>query len=163
MEFDFNLPDLGSLFPLQEGVNDLADEKIVGLLVRGYVDSCLAGFQQAINGEREQGDVADDLYRLAGAFNEVFLGRSGLSNLTVHPWNSAEQLGAFLRDTVGLDFPPEECVRATLIHLATQVMLALQESEATWRENVEILILEVRDLLLGRIPDSGSEEPLPYA
>lgn len=146
--------------PLVEGRIDLADEKAVELLVRGYVDKCLDGFQQALAGTVSQDDATDAIYSRAQALNAVFLGETGFDTLVVHPWNSADQLGVFLRDTLDFDFPPEECVRAALIHMATHVMYALQGGEESWRGQVDSLVFEVRDLLLGRLPGEDADAPL---
>ncbi len=165
MAADFPQSDIRILLePLGDGtpgVNDLEDERVVGLLVRGYVDQCLALFQKVIGGELGQDAALDGIYGLAAALNEVFLGRSGFDTVTTHPWNSPDQLGAFMRDALDLDFPPEESVRAGLIHLATQIMYALQGAQPDWNEQVEAFVIEMRDLLLGRPTADGDDEPLP--
>lgn len=143
---------LQPLPPLVEGRNDLGDPGVVELLVRGYVDKCLAAFHEALSGRIDQDTAIDGIYAQASALNAVFLGISGFQTVIVHPWNSPDQLGVFLRDTLDFDFPPEECVRAAFVHLATHVMQALQQSQSEWEEQVESLIFEVRDLLLGRLP-----------
>ncbi|MGQ9369968.1 hypothetical protein [Azospirillum sp. A39] len=164
MDFQENRPIVVSLLqpiaPQVDGRIDLADERAVELLVRTYVDRCLSCFQQTIAGSATQDDAVDDIYRLASALNTVFLGASGFDTVVAHPWNSPEQLGAFLRDTLDFDFPPEECVRATLVHMATHIMQALQGNKDEWRDAVDGLVIEVRDLLLGRAaPDAGEELP----
>lgn len=159
--FDSQPIVISFLKPLQ-GANDLADERVVELLVRGYVDRCLAAFRDAAEGRVSQDDAVDDIYQLASALNAVFLGTSGFHTLTVHPWNAAGQLGVFLRDTLDLDFPPGECVRASLVHLATQIMLGVQQPQPEWEGMVEQLTIDMRDLLLGRAPDDDGEA-LPYA
>lgn len=165
MDFPENQPIVVSLLqPVAgevEGRVDLGDERAVELLVRTYVDRCLNSFQQAIAGSASQDDAVDDIYRLASALNTVFLGASGFDTVIVHPWNAPDQLGAFLRDTLDFDFPPEECVRATLIHMATHIMQALQGNKEGWREAVDGLVVEVRDLLLGRVRDDGADTEPP--
>ncbi|WP_029006981.1 hypothetical protein [Azospirillum halopraeferens] len=165
MDFPENQPIVVSLLkPVAgevEGRIDLGDERAVELLVRTYVDRCLNSFQQAIAGSATQDDAVDDIYRLASALNTVFLGASGFDEVIVHPWNAPDQLGVFLRDTLAFDFPPEECVRATLIHMATHIMQALQGNKDDWRDSVDGLVIEVRDLLLGRAEASDDVEPPP--
>ncbi|MBP2314020.1 hypothetical protein [Azospirillum soli] len=143
---------LEPLPPLVQGRNDLGDQGVVELLVRGYVDQCLAAFQEVVKENIDQDTAIDGINRQATALNSVFLGTSGFNTVITHPWNSADQLGVFLRDKVGLDFPPEDCVRATLIHLATQIMHAIQTGQDDWESQVDSLVGEVRDLLLGRLP-----------
>lgn len=150
---------LEPLEPATGGRNDLADEQVVGLLVRGYVDRALALFHEALGGTRTQDDAIDGIYRVATALNTIFLGTSGLTTVTIHPWNAPDQLGVFLRDTLDLDFPPDECVRALLVHMATQMMLALQGAQPDWQDHIEAMVLEVRDLLLGRLPDDVEAPP----
>ncbi|HYH22024.1 MAG TPA: hypothetical protein VD995_25745 [Azospirillum sp.] len=163
MKFQDKQPIISLLEPLAPtiatGRNDLADEAVVELLVRGYVDKCLEAFQQAMTDAVTQDEAVDSIYRLASALNAVFLGQTGFDTIVVHGWNSPEQLGAFLRDTLDFDFPPEECVRATLVHMATHVMYALQGSQPDWKDQVDSLVAEVRDLLLGRLP-AGEEPPV---
>ncbi|WP_207458823.1 hypothetical protein [Azospirillum sp. SYSU D00513] len=140
--------------------NDLADPKVVELLVRGYVDQCLAAFDEVMEGNLDLDNASEGIYRQASALNAVFLGTSGFTTVIAHPWNSPDQLGAFLRDTMDFDFPPEECVRAALVHLATHVMQAIQRSDTPWEGQVDLLVGEVRDLLLGQLPpsyDAGQE------
>jgi hypothetical protein len=143
---------LEPLSPLAQGRNDLGDPGVVELLVRGYVDQCLAAFQKVLEGSVDQDTAIDAINGQATALNSVFLGTSGFESVIVHPWNSADQLGMFLRDSIGLDFPPEDCARAALIHLATHVMYAIQGGEEAWREQVDALVGEMRDLFLGRLP-----------
>ena len=140
---------------LVKGRNDLSDPGVVELLVRGYVDQCLSAFQEVLRGNVEQDTAIDAINAQAAALNTVFLGTSGFETVIVHPWNSADQLGQFLQDTVGLDFPAEDCVRASLIHLATHVMHAIQGGAEAWEEQVDALVGEMRDLLLGRLPDGA--------
>ncbi len=140
---------------LVKGRNDLSDPGVVELLVRGYVDQCLSAFQEVLRGNVEQDAAIDAINAQAAALNAVFLGTSGFDTVIVHPWNSADQLGQFLQDTVGLDFPAEDCVRASLIHLATHVMHAIQGGAEAWEEQVDALVGEMRDLLLGRLPDGA--------
>ena len=140
---------------LVKGRNDLSDPGVVELLVRGYVDQCLSAFQEVLRGNVEQDAAIDAINAQAAALNAVFLGTSGFETVIVHPWNSADQLGQFLQDTVGLDFPAEDCVRASLIHLATHVMHAIQGGEEAWEAQVDALVGEMRDLLLGRLPDGA--------
>jgi hypothetical protein len=155
-------PIVSSLLQPLGGANDLGDERVVELLVRGYVDRCLGSFREAAEGRVSQDEAVDGIYQLAGALNAVFLGTSGFHTLTVHPWNAPDQLGVFLRDTLDLDFPPDECVRAALVHLATQIMLGVQQPQPEWEGMIEDLSVEMRDLLLGRAP-AGDGEALPYA
>lgn len=140
---------------LVKGRNDLSDPGVVELLVRGYVDQCLSAFQEVLRGNVEQDAAIDAINAQAAALNTVFLGTSGFETVIVHPWNSADQLGQFLQDTVGLDFPAEDCVRASLIHLATHVMHAIQGGADAWEAQVDALVGEMRDLLLGRLPDGA--------
>ena len=146
---------LEPLPPLVKGKNDLSDPGVVELLVRGYVDQCLSAFQEVLRGNVEQDAAIDAINAQAAALNAVFLGTSGFDTVVVHPWNSADQLGQFLQDTVGLDFPAEDCVRASLIHLATHVMHAIQGGADAWEAQVDALVGEMRDLLLGRLPDGA--------
>ncbi|MBB3266015.1 hypothetical protein FHW79_003648 [Azospirillum sp. OGB3] len=146
---------LEPLPPLVKGRNDLSDPGVVELLVRGYVDQCLAAFQEVLRGNIEQDAAIDAINAQATALNAVFLGTSGFNTVVVHPWNSADQLGQFLQDTIGLDFPAEDCVRAALIHLATHVMHAIQGGTETWEQQVDSLVGEMRDLLIGRLPDGA--------
>lgn len=141
------------------GPNDLADDRVVRLLVRGYVDLCLERFQDAFSGSATQDESADAIYRYAQALNAVFLGTSGLDGLSAHGWNSPDQLGVFLRDTMDFDFPPDECVRALLVHMATQIMVVLQGSRPDWQDKVDAMVDEVCDLLLGRLPDDAEAPP----
>lgn len=143
---------LEPLPPLVTGRNDLSDPGVVELLVRGYVDQCLSAFQQVLGEAVDQDTAIDAINAQATALNAVFLGTSGFSTVVVHPWNSADQLGVFLRDSLDLDFPPEDCARAALIHLATHVMYAIQGGEAAWEQQVDALVGEMRDLFLGRLP-----------
>jgi hypothetical protein len=163
MDIKFDLSAFGSLLAEPEAVCDLADERIVELLVRGFVDQALAGFHRALGGEAELDDVVMDLNHVAVAYNAVFLGFSGIEKLKIHSWNAPDQLGVFLRDTVGLEYPPNDTVRAALIQLATQVMLCIQQSEEDWKTGVERMIGQVRDLLLGRLPEGYEDaQPLPF-
>jgi HD-like signal output (HDOD) protein len=142
---------------LTQGQNDLADESVVRLLVRGFIDLSLAAFQEVLHKGLSEDDAIDGINRQATALNSVFLGTSGISNVVTHPWNSPEQLGAFLKDTVALDFPEDDCVRAMLIHLATQLMHALRLPDEDRNEEVEALTLDAADLLLGRAPQDDDE------
>lgn len=142
---------------LTQGQNDLADEGVVRLLVRGFIDLSLAAFQEVLHKELAEDDAIDGINRQAIALNSVFLGTSGFTNVVAHPWNSPEQLGAFLKDTVALDFPEDDCVRAMLIHLATQLMHALRLPDEDRNEEVEALTLDAADLLLGRAPQDDDE------
>ncbi|WP_448205532.1 hypothetical protein [Azospirillum sp. sgz302134] len=143
---------LEPLPPLVQGRNDLGEPGVVELLVRGYVDQCLDAFQQVLADTIDQDQAIDAINAQATALNAVFLGTSGFSTVVVHPWNSPDQLGQFLRDTLGLDFEPEDCVRAGLIHLATHVMYAIQAGQSGWEDQVHALAGEMRDLLMGRLP-----------
>lgn len=142
---------------LAKGRNDLADEAVVRLLVRGFIDLSLAAFQEVLQGNLEQDEAIDGINRQAVALNSVFLGTSGFGTVIAHPWNTPEQLGAFLQDTVALDFPEDDCVRAMLIHLATQLMHALRLPDEDRNEEVEALTLDAADLLLGRAPQDDDE------
>lgn len=150
---------LQPLVPEAEGQNDLGDERVVLLLVRGYVDICLAQFQAALDGSLSQDDAAETMYNQAQALNAVFLGQSGLPTVTTHGWNDPDQLGAFLRDTLELDYPADECVRVLLVHMATQIMTTLQGAQQDWQQQVDAMVAEVRDLLLGRLPADGAAPP----
>lgn len=152
-------PPQGVPFPALMNANDLGDEAVVELLVRGFTDKALDIFQAIAAGERDLDDGAEEIGAQAQALNSLFLGDADLADVKIHPWNSPEQLGVYLRDALGLDFPPEECVRAGLIHLATLIMHAIQGSPDNWEAEVEALRLEMRDLLLGRQPlDDGADE-----
>jgi len=142
---------------LTKGSNDLADEAVVRLLVRGFIDQSLAAFQEVLHGKLGEEEAIDGINRQATALNSVFLGTSGLSSVVTHPWNTPEQLGAFLQDTVALEFPEDDCVRAMLIHLATQVMHALRMPDDERNEEVEALTLDAADLLLVRAPEDDGE------
>lgn len=142
---------------LSKGRNDLADEAVVRLLVRGFIDLSLAAFQEVLQGNLEQDEAIDGINRQAIALNSVFLGTSGFDTVIAHPWNTPEQLGAFLQDTVALEFPEDDCVRALLIHLATQLMHALRLPDEDRNEEVEALTLDAADLLLGRAPQDDGE------
>ncbi len=142
---------------LAKGRNDLADEGVVRLLARGFIDLSLDAFQEVLQGNLDQDEAIDGINRQAIALNSVFLGTSGLDSVIVHPWNTPEQLGAFLKDTVALEFPEEDCVRAMLIHLATQLMHALRLPDEDRNEEVEALTLDAADLLLGRAPQDDDE------
>ncbi|CAO3420734.1 hypothetical protein [Azospirillum doebereinerae] len=142
---------------LTKGSNDLADEAVVRLLVRGFIDQSLAAFQEVLHGRVGEDEAIDGINRQATALNSVFLGTSGLGSVVTHPWNTPEQLGAFLQDTVALEFPEDDCVRAMLIHLATQVMHALRMPDEERNEEVEALTLDAADLLLGRAPQDDDE------
>lgn len=152
-------PPQGVPFPALMNANDLGDEAVVELLVRGFTDKALEIFQAIAAGERDLDDGAEEIGSQAEALNGLFLGDTDLAGVKIHPWNSPEQLGAYLRDALGLDFPPEECVRAGLIHLATLIMHSIQGSPDNWEAEVEALRMEMRDLLLGRQPlDDGADE-----
>lgn len=154
-------PIVAALLKPIDGAVDLADEGVVGLLVRGYIDVCLERFQEAVRGEKSQDTASEEIFALASALNAVFLGDSGFGEIVARPWNSPDQLGTFLRDALDLDFAADESVRATLIHTATLLMHVLQGAKGDWEDEVEALVVETRDLLLGRTPDDG--EDLPYA
>jgi len=143
---------LEPLPPLVQGRNDLGDQGVVELLVRGYVDQCLAAFQEVVKENIDQDTAIEAINGQATALNSVFLGTSGFNTVIAHPWNSADQLGVFLRDNLDLDFPPEDCVRAAFIHLATHMMYAIQGGQDDWEAQVDSLAGEFRDLLLGRLP-----------
>lgn len=152
-------PPQGVPFPALMNANDLGDEAVVELLVRGFTDKALDIFQAVAAGERGLDDGADEIGAQAEALNGLLLGKISLSDVKIHPWNSPEQLGVYLRDALSLDFPPDECVRAGLIHLATLIMHAIQGSPDNWEAEVEALRVEMRDLLLGRQPlDDGADE-----
>lgn len=165
MDIRIDLSGFGNLFATPEKECDLGDEAIVDLLVHNFVDFSLARFQQTLDGRRELDDVIDEINNLAVAYNSVFLGSAPIEHLRVHPWNSADQLGVFLRETLELDDAPEIAVRATLIRLATRVMRSIQADGETWTVNAETTIGEVRDLLLGRLPATFEDtiEPSPFA
>lgn len=137
--------------------NDLADETVVRLLVRQFIDLSLDAFNQVLQGKLDQDEAVDGINRQATALNAVFLGTSGFETVITHPWNTPEQLGAFLKDVVALEYPEDDCVRAMLIHLATQVMHALRLPEEDRHEEVEALTLDAADLLLGRAPEDDDD------
>jgi hypothetical protein len=137
--------------------NDLADETVVRLLVRQFIDLSLDAFNQVLQGTLDQDEAVDGINRQATALNAVFLGTSGFETVITHPWNTPEQLGAFLKDMVALEYPEDDCVRAMLIHLATQVMHALRLPEEDRHEEVEALTLDAADLLLGRTPEEDDD------
>ncbi|MDR6771082.1 hypothetical protein [Azospirillum sp. BE72] len=138
--------------------NDLADETVVRLLARQFIDLSLDAFNQVLLGKLDQDEAVDGINRQATALNAVFLGTSGFETVITHPWNSPEQLGAFLKEMVALEYPEDDCVRAMLIHLATQVMHALRLPEEDRHEEVEALTLDAADLLLGRTPEDDDLE-----
>ncbi|AWK86905.1 hypothetical protein [Azospirillum thermophilum] len=142
---------------LVQGRIDLGDQNVVELLVRGFIDHSLAAFQRVLRGEQDDDSAIDGINAQAIALNTVFLGQSGFPEVIVHPWNTAEQLGAFLQDTVQLEYPEDDCVRALLIHLATQVMHALRLPEDQRQEEIEALTLDATDLLLGRAPQDDED------
>lgn len=137
--------------------NDLGDESVVRLLVRQFVELSLEAFNEALQGRLDQDEAVDGINRQAIALNAVFLGTSGFDTVVAHPWNSPEQLGAFLKDVVALDYPEDDCVRAMLIQLATQVMHALRLPDEDRHEEIEALTLDAADLLLGRAPEDDGE------
>lgn len=154
-------PPQGVPFPALLGANDLGDEAVVELLVRGFTDKALDIFQAVAAGERGLDDGVEEIGAQAEALNSLFLGAVSLADVKIHAWNSPEQLGAYLRDALGLDFPPDESVRAGLIHLTTLIMHAIQGSPDNWEAEVEALRMEMRDLLLGRQPLDGGEDEAP--
>ncbi|CAO3444177.1 hypothetical protein [Azospirillum largimobile] len=137
--------------------NDLADETVVRLLVRQFIDLSLDAFNQVLQGKLDQDEAVDGINRQATALNAVFLGTSGFETVITHPWNTPEHLGAFLKEMVALEYPEDDCVRAMLIHLATQVMHALRIPEEDRHEEVEALTLDAADLLLGRAPEEEDD------
>lgn len=152
---------LEPLAPQGGGSNDLGDEAVVTLLLRGFVDRCLDAFHDALMGARSQDEASEDIYALAMALNDLFLGLEPFESVTLQPWNAPDQLGVFLCDTLDLDFAPDEGVRAALVLLATHIMKALEKPEAERGPEVEGLLLEMRDLMLGRLPEE--EGPLGTA
>jgi hypothetical protein len=157
-------PPQGVRFPALEAGNDLGDEAVVELLVRGFIDRALDIFHAVARDERTLDDGVGEIGAQAETLNSLFLGASDMTGVILHPWNSPEQLGAYMRDAMGLDFPPEECVRAGLIHLATLMMHTIQGAPDNWQSEVETMRMEMRDLLLGRRPlsdDDGEADELP--
>lgn len=153
----------GVPFPVLAQANDLGDPAVVELLVRSYTDRALEVFQAISDGRRDLNDGAEEIGAQAEVLNGLFLGLTELPGVAIRPWNAPEQLGVYLRDIIGLDFPPQECVRAGLIHLATLMMHAIQASPGNWQDEVEAMRLEMRDLLLGvrpMEPDAGSDLPM---
>lgn len=144
---------LEPLQPLTRERNDLADERVVELLVRGYVDRALAAFQEALKGNVTQDTAIEAINAQATALNAVFLGTSGFDTVIAHPWNAADQLGEFLRDTLDLQYPADDAVRAALIHLATQIMTAVRGEESVWKDQVNTLARQWTELLVGRLPE----------
>ncbi|PWC37568.1 hypothetical protein [Azospirillum sp. TSO35-2] len=142
---------------LTQARNDLSDESVVRLLVRQFVDLSLGAFNEVLNGRLDQDEAVDGINRQAIALNSVFLGTSGFDTVVTHPWNTPDQLGAFLKDTVGLEYPEDDCVRAMLIHLATQVMHSLRMPDEERDADLEALTLDAADLLLGRAPEDDGE------
>lgn len=158
-------PPPGIPFHLPEGANDLGDAAVVELLVRVYTDRCLDVFQAIARDERTLDDGVSEINAHAETLNGLFLGVSVITDVTLHPWNSPDQLGAYLRDALGLDFPPDECVRAGLIHLATLMMRAIQGAPDAWESEAEAMRLEMVELLLGRQPleSAADDDALPMA
>ena len=150
----------GVHFPALENATDLADEAVVELLVRSFCDQALEIFHAIANDERNLDDGVGEIGAVAETLNSVFLGLDKSTSAITRPWNSPDQLGAYLRDAMGLDFPPDECVRAGLIHLATLMMHTIQGAPDTWESEVEAMRLDMRDLLLGRyaLENQGGEE-----
>ena len=145
------------ILPQPQARNDLADETVGQLLVRQFVDLSLDAFNQVLQGKLDLDEAVDGINRQATALNAVFLGTSGFETVVTHPWNTPEQLGAFLKDTVALEYPEDDCVRAMLIHLATQLMHALRLPDEDRQEEVEALTLDAADLLLGRKPEDDDD------
>jgi hypothetical protein len=150
----------GVPFPALENATDLADEAVVELLVRGFCDRALEIFHSIADDERGLDDGVEEIGVIAEKLNSVFLGLDATTSAIIHPWNSPDQLGVYLRDAMGLDFPPAECVRAGLIHLATLMMHTIQGAPESWESEVEAMRLDMRDLLLGRqaLEEEGGEE-----
>lgn len=140
--------------------NDLGEEAVVELLVRGFTDHCLSIFQAVAEGGQSLDDGINDINAQADSLNTLFMGRSTIRELTTHPWNSPDQLGVYLRDAMGLDQPPGECVQAALVHLATMIMRAIQAKPEGWQGEVEALRIEMRDLLMGRRPLDDGQSPV---
>ena len=142
---------LDPLPPIATGGNvDLGDPAIVELVVRNFVDQTFGLFQRVVAGEVSQDDASEAIYGQAIGLNALFLGLSDFKNVVIHPWNSPDQLGSYIQDMVDFDFPPEECVRAAFVHMATHVMKLVSEEPDDWKQQVEGLVGELRDLLLGR-------------
>lgn len=133
------------------GACDLGDPAIVELLVRNFVDQTFSVFHRVLAGEATQDDASEAIYGQALGLNALFLGTAEFKNVVSHPWNSPDQLGSYIQDTVDFDFPPEECVRAAFVHMATHVMRLLKDEPDDWKLQVDGLVGELRDLLLGRV------------
>lgn len=149
MSTDASLPQ-GISFSLVEGSNDMGDEKVVELLVRGFFDQCLGAFQGVLEGQRDLDDAVADIGVQAETLNALFLGTSPIADVTLHPWNHPDQLGVYIRDALGLDFPPDQSVKAAFVHVATLLMRVLQGNRDGWEKEAEDMRLDLRDLLLGR-------------
>ncbi|CAK0772672.1 TetR family transcriptional regulator [Azospirillaceae bacterium] len=149
-------PSVDSLLgPELEGRLDLADARIVGLLVRGFADRTLEMFQRVLADEASQDEAIEEVSRVADSLNTLFLGQALDGNVTVGPWNSPNRLGAFVQNLFGFEQPPEQCVRALLIFFATHLMRALQTNSSDWNRTVELLNHEMTDILLGRMPNQS--------
>lgn len=131
--------------------NDLGDEKVVELLVRGYIDRCLDAFQEVARGECDLDEAVGQIAAQAETLNDLFLGVSSITDVVLHPWNSPDQLGVYLRDAMGLDAAPDACVRGALIQLATLLMHTIEGNPQGWENEAENLRHDMRDLLLGRV------------
>lgn len=139
--------------------NDLGEEAVVDLLVRGFTEHCLTIFKEVAEDRQSLDDGIHDINVQAETLNTLFMGRSAIREVKTHPWNAPDQLGAYLRDAIGLDQPPSECVQAALVHLATMIMRTIQGNPKAWEGEVEALRMEMRDLLMGRRPlDDGQSE-----
>jgi len=151
---------------LDPEANDLGDRKVVGLLVRTFVDRCLAAVSAAASGERDADLASEELHRTAEVMNGLFLGDPEIGPVKRGPWNTPEQLGAFLRETMGFEDPAEFAVRAAFVRLASILTgdVAGQEDELRAR-SIEQIVGEVTSLLLGELPETApaDDEVAPYA
>jgi hypothetical protein len=159
MTADAPLPQ-GVLVIGLDGANDLADEKVVDLLVRGFTDQCLSVFQSVAEGERDLDLAVADIGFQAETLNALFLGFSPIDAVILHPWNSPDQLGAYLREALGLDFPNDQCVKAAFVHVATLLMQSLQHAPDSWEQEAEELRADLCELLLGRVALGGENGDL---
>lgn len=131
---------------------DLRRRPIVEMLVQSFADTCLEAFSAALGDERSLDEVVGTISERAEAYNEVFLGFSGLSAVAPNGWNTPAQLGQYLCRQLGLDGPPDQSVQALLIRFATQIMHGLRRREGDWPSHVRNLIADAIDLLLGVTP-----------
>ncbi len=130
---------------------DLGEAPVVELLVRNYADRCLEAFQGLLDERLDEDAATGVIDRHADALNDIFLGLIQPEMVEVQYWNSPEQLGAFICELFDSQEVPSQGVHLLLIRLATAIMKALQRPKEDWSGEVEALVTETRDVLLGRV------------